>query len=109
MVHCLNPDPSGATYLEEAVATAFSQQLVFSRFGQRGLGRTSLSQDCSLALETAADIDRDVVRLGKRLRDTAGSLRRVRPETVRQLYPHTPAPIVQQQLEMFPRWEQQGY
>ena len=39
VVHCLNPGPPDSTYLEEAVATAFSRRLVFSRFGQPGLDR----------------------------------------------------------------------
>ena len=51
----------------------------------------------------AATIDRDVVELGRRLRGHAGSLRKVRPEAVRELYPQAPCSTVQQILEMFPR------
>ena len=90
VVHCLNPGPPDSTYLEEAVATAFSRRLVFSRFGQPGLDRITLTKDYILALEMAATIDRDVVELGRRLRGHAGSLRKVRPEAVRELYPQAP-------------------
>ena len=103
VVHCLNPGPPDSTYLEEAVATAFSLRLVFSRFGQPRLDRITLTKDYILALGMAATIDRDVVELGRRLRGHAGSLRKVRPEAVRELYPHAPYSTVQQILEMFPR------
>lgn len=106
-VHCLNPSLIRATYLEEAVAGAFSQSLVFGRFGQLGLERTLLTRDYNLALEMAVAIDRDVVRLGRRLRGHVGSLRKVPPEAVRELYPQAPDSTVQHILKMFP-WQSES-
>ena len=88
-VHCLNPGRD-STYLEEAVATAFSRSLVHNRFGQPRLASTKLTSEYSLALSMAASVDWDVVRLGKRLRYQVGTLRKTRPETVLGLYPRAP-------------------
>ncbi len=102
-VHCLNPGPLPSTYLEEAVATAFSQWLVSDRFGPPGLERVTLTSDYKFALEMAATIDRDIVRLGKRLRGHVGSLRTVSPKAVMDLYPQAQESTVWRILEMFPR------
>ena len=103
VVHCLNPGPPDATYLEEAVATAFSRLLVHSRFGQTGLASTELTSEYSLALAMAASVDWDIVRLGRRLRYQVGSLRKTRPETVLGLYPRAPGSTVHLMLRKFPR------
>ena len=102
-VHCLNPGSPDATYLEEAVAAAFSRWLVSSRFGQLGLEQTMLTKDYSSALQMASAIDRDVVRLGRRLRGHIGSLREVSFAAIRELYPRPPDSTVQQILKAFPR------
>ena len=102
-VHCLNPGPPNVTYLEEAVAAAFSRWLVSSRFGQLGLGKTMLTKDYIVALQMASAIDTDVVRLGSRLRGHVGSLREVSSAAIRTLYPGSPDSTVQEILEAFPR------
>ncbi len=107
-VHCLNPGPSDATYLEEGVAAAFSRLLVSSRFGQLGLEKTMLTKDYSNALKMASAIDTDIVRLGRRLRGHVGSLRDVSTAAIRELYPRSPDSTVQQILEAFPRQSDAG-
>ncbi len=107
-VHCLNPGPPDATYLEEAVAAAFSRWLVSNRFGQIGLEKTKLTEDYGKALQMASAIDVDVVRLGRRLRGHIGSLRDVSSATIRELYPRCPDSTVQQILAAFPRQGDRG-
>ena len=107
-VHCLNPGPPDATYLEEAVAATFSRWLVSSRFGQLGLEKTMLTKDYCNALQMASAIDTDVVRLGSRLRGHIGSLREVSSAVILELYPRTPDSTVQQILEAFPRQSDVG-
>lgn len=102
-VHCLNPCNHGETFLEEAVAVAFSLRVTETRFGRTGLDRCKLTQDYERALRLAATIDDDVVRLGRRLRGHVGNLRKVGLAAVKELYPHTPESIVRQILEAFPR------
>ena len=107
-VHCLNPGSPDATYLEEAVAAAFSRWLVFSRFGQVGLEQTMVTEDYSSALQMASAFDRDVVRLGRRLRGHTGSLREVYPAAIRELYPRSSGSTIQQILMGFPRQSDPG-
>ena len=107
-VHCLNPGPPNATYLEEAVAVAFSRWLVSCRFGQLGLERTTLTEDYSSALQMVSAIDTDVVRLGSRLRGHVGSLREVSFAAIRELYPKSSDSTIQQILEAFPRQSDPG-
>ena len=103
-VHCLNPCNNGTTFLEEAVAVAFSLEVVEKQFGRTGLDRCELPENYKRAVRWAAAVDDDVVRLGRRLRGHVGSLRKVEPATVKELYPHAPEAIVRQILETFPRW-----
>ncbi len=103
-VYCLNPCNNGANFLEEAVAVAFSLKVTEKQFGRPGLDRCELSENYKQARRLAAAIDDDIVRLGRRLRGHVGSLRKVEPATVKELYPHAPELIVRQILETFPRW-----
>ena len=89
--------------LEEAVAVAFSRQLVSDRFGQIGLARTKVDKDYKSALQMAATIEMDVISLGRRLRRSVSSLRAVSAEVIRELYPRIPSTTVQMILGTFPR------
>ncbi len=102
-VHCLNPCNYGETFLEEAVAVAFSLRVTENRFGRTGLDRCNLTENYERAVRLAAAIDDDIVRLGRRLRGHVGNLRKVGPAVVKELYPHAPESIVRQILEAFPR------
>lgn len=103
VVHCLNPCNNGETFLEEAVAVAFSLKMTEKKFGRAGLDRCELSENYKQAVRLAAAIDDDIVRLGQRLRGQVGNLRKVEPATIKELYPHAPERIVRQILETFPR------
>ena len=102
-VHCLNPSNHGETFLEEAVAVAFSLRMTENRFGPPGLDRCKLTEKYERAVRLAATIDDDVVGLGRRLRGHVGNLGKVSLAAVKELYPHVPEPIVRQVLEEFPR------
>ena len=104
-VHCLNPNiPSGsAKYIEEAVACAFSLEVVRRVFGQWGIDRCTVSPDYQRARALASEIDDDVIRLGQRLRGRARSLGRVNAETLENLYPDAPQSAVLDCLSQFPR------
>ena len=102
-VHCLNPSNHGETFLEEAVAVAFSLRMTEKWFGRPGLDRCKLTDKYERAVQLAATIDDDVVRLGRRLRGHVGNLREVEQAAVQELYPHVPDTIVRQVLEEFPR------
>ena len=106
-VHCLNPRNGGATFLEEAVAVAFSLRVsgVAKRQGFYGVAQnlSELPQDYRRAVELATKIDDDVVRLGRRLRERVGSLKNVGPADVKELYPQVPESIVLEILGAFPR------
>ena len=102
-VHCLNPCNYEETFLEEAVAVAFSLQVTEKRFGRTGLDRCKLTENYEQAVRWAAAIDDDVVRLGRRLRGHVGNLRKVELVAVKELYRHAPESIVRQILEAFPR------
>ena len=102
-VHCLNPSNYGDTFLEEAVAAAFSLAVTENRFGLAGLDLCRLTKNYERAVRLAAALDDDVVRLGRRLRGQFGSLRDVGPDDVKNLYPQAPESIVRQLLEAFPR------
>ena len=104
-VHCLNPCNGGASFLEEAVAVAFSLKVTEKRFGRIGLERCELSKDYKRARRLAVAIDDDVVRLGRRLRGHVGNLRKVGLAAIKELYPHAPESIARQILDRFPRQE----
>ena len=102
-VHCLNPCNYGETFLEEAVAVAFSLKVTEKRFGRTGLERCKLTENYERALRLAVTIDDDVVRLGRRLRGHVGNLRKVGLAAIKELYPHAPESIARQILDPFPR------
>ena len=70
-VHCLSPIPPavGATYLEEAVASEFSLDIVRRNFGSYGIERCVSSPDYIQARNLASKIDESIIRLGQRLRE----------------------------------------
>ncbi len=104
-VHCLNPIPptAGATYLEEAVASGFSLDIVRRNFGSNGLGRCVSSRDYIQARDLASAIDESIIRLGQRLRKRAGALECVTPEIIKEMYPQADQPVVASVLKKFPR------
>lgn len=104
-VHCLNPIvPTGpAMYIEEAVASTFSLEVVRLFFGQTAANECHLPQDYRNAIDLASQIDDDVVRLGQRLRESAGALESVTAQTIEELYPHAPQGAVLSSLRRFPK------
>ncbi len=72
-VHCLNPVRlHDSTYLEEAVAVAFSLRMVHSRYGTYGTGKCRLSDQYREAVRRAGRVDGDTLSLGKRVRVRVG-------------------------------------
>ena len=106
-VHCLNPIPpiAGATYLEEAVASEFSLDIVRRNFGSYGLDKCVSSPDYIQARDLASEIDGSIIGLGKRLRERAGSLECVTPETIKELYPQVHDSVVASVLNPNPLME----
>ena len=104
-VHCLNPSVprASAMYIEEAIACGFSLNIVLSIFGQSGVDKCAESQDYLRARALASEIDEDMLRLGRRLRESAGALRSVTVEVVEKLYPDAPHRAVVCSLAKFPR------
>ena len=104
-VHCLNPNvPSGsATYIEEAIASEFSLEIVRRFFGQYGVDKCSISPNYLHARQLASEIDNRIIRLGQRLREHAGALGRVTVEAIEELYPDAPRWALLGSLEKFPR------
>ena len=104
-VHCLNPNiPSGSgKYIEEAVASAFSLEVVRRIFGQWAVERCTVSPDYQRARELAYEIDHDVIRLGLRLRGYAGALGRATVKAFEDLYPDAPPSAALDSLRQFPR------
>ena len=104
-VHCLNPIvPSGpAMYIEEAIASKFSLEVVRRVFGQSGVDVCTISQGYRHALDLASEIDEDTITLGQRLRMHAGALERVTSEELKRLYPHAPERAILASLNRFPR------
>ena len=104
-VHCLNPIvPSGSSmYIEEAIAFEFSLEVVCRIFGQRGVDACTKSPDYRRARELASEIDKDIVRLGQRLREHTGALGRVTVEAIAELYPDAPNLALLGSLGRFPR------
>ena len=102
-VHCLNPRPGRtATYLEEAVATAFSLDVVDRTFGAEGVVQCRVPRNYRVARDLAATVDQDIIRLGKRLRERCGSLGNVTHEAFAELYPGSADSTVDFLLTRFP-------
>ena len=104
-VHCLNPNvPSGsAMNIEEAIAVEFSLEVVRRIFGQRGVDACAISPDYRYARELASEIDKDMIRLGQRLREHTGALGRVTGEVIEELYSDAPRLALLGSLGRFPR------
>lgn len=104
-VHCLNPNiPSGsAKYIEEAVASEFSLEVVHRVFGQWGVSQCTTTPNYQWARALASEIDNDVIRLGRRLRERAGALGRATVKIIEDLYPDAPQSAVLDSLRQFPR------
>ena len=104
-VHCLNPAiPSGsAMFIEEAVGTEFSLEVVRRIFGQRGVDNCTIPLKYRNARELASVIDEDMIRLGRRLRKHAGALGRVTAEAIEELYPEAPQRSILGSLKRLPR------
>ena len=95
VVHCLNPiSASEATYLEEAVAVAFSLRTIYHWYGKYGLSKCKITDvEYTKASKWAGQVDSDVVGLGKNLRKRTeyGSLSLdVTAELLAELYPNAP-------------------
>ena len=105
VIHCLNPTvPSGsAIYIEEAIASEFSLEVVLRIFGQRGVDACTISPDYRHARELASKIDNDIIRLGQRLRKHTGALGRVTVEAIEDIYPDAPRWALLGSLGRFPR------
>ena len=104
-IHCVNPifGVIQTNWLEEAVAVAFSFEMVKHLYGQDGVDRCSLTGDYERALELASEIDDDVIRLGQQLRKKAGSLYHVKAEHIMEMYPKIHQPLADNILNLFPR------
>ena len=104
-VHCLNPIPTmvDATYLEEAVASEFSLEIVRRNFGSYGINRCVSGPDYIQARNLVSEIDESIIRFGKRLRERAGALEYVTPEIIKELYPQAQQSAVESALKKFPR------
>ena len=104
-VHCLNPIiPSGsATYIEEAIASEFGLEVVRRLFDQHGVDKCTIPPDYLRARELASEIDKDIIKLGQRLREHAGALGRVTVEAIEEIYPDAPRWALRGSLEKFPR------
>ena len=104
-VHCLNPIiPSGsATYIEEAIASEFGLEVVRRLFDQHGVDKCTIPPDYLRARELASEIDKDIIKLGQRLREHAGALGRVTVEAIEEIYPDAPRWALLGSLEKFPR------
>lgn len=104
-VHCLNPIQfmENARYLEEAVATVFSLDVVRRNFGEEGYSRCGVSPQYDYARNLAYEIDTDIIRLGQRLRQRAVALEHVTPDIIKELYPDADDAAVSDVLRRFPR------
>ena len=104
-VHCLNPTvPSGpAMYIEEAVASEFSLEVVRRIFGERRVDTCIMPPVYQQARELASEIDKDMIRLGQRLREHTGALGSVAIEAIEKLYPDAPRWALLGSLRRFPR------
>ena len=104
-IHCLNPNiPSdSAKYIEEAIASEFSLEVVRRFFGQRGVAACTISSDYRRARELASEIDNDIIRLGQRSRKRTGALGRVTVEAIEELYPEAPQLAALDSLSTFPK------
>ena len=104
-IHCLDPTvPSGsAMYIEEAIASDFSLEVVRRIFGQRGVDACTIPPAYRYARELASEIDNDIIRLGQRLRKHTGALGRVTAEAIEELYPDAPRWALLGSLGRFPR------
>ena len=74
-------------YVEEAIATQFSLELIGRIFGQSGVEKCEVSPDYRYSKQLAYEIDEDIIRLGKRLREHAGALENVTVGTIAEIYP----------------------
>ncbi len=102
-VHCLNPKNGPATYLEEGIATDFSLRMVTNVFGQFGVDRCDVSADYADASKRAASINKDVLVLGRCLRQAFGPLNGLTIEQVRQTFQNASQDDIRRGLEVFPR------
>lgn len=106
-VHCLNAVRQ-ATYLEEAVATAFALHKVRIAFGQFGVDRCQVSSDYQHATDLARQVDTDIIRFGRQLRALIGygSLSKdVTASMIVKLYRDAPQPVIDALTSDFPRHE----
>ena len=105
-IHCLEARGifrHNATYLEEAVAVAFSLFVVEERFGAAIRDECDIGETYQDAVDRTSLVDPDLIALGQLLRKANGSLAEVSLETVRTLYPSVPPEFARAALEPFPR------
>lgn len=102
-VHWLNPGLGPGRYLEEAIATQNSLDVVDRIFGQDGLNKCCVPPKYVYAMRLASVIDFDLIRLGQRLRGKTSSLTLVERATILDLHPQVPGDIVDRVLLPFPR------
>ena len=104
-VHCLHAG-NYSTYLEEAVATAFALHMVRLTFEQYGIDRCKVSSSYQQAMALAHQVDTDIIRLGRQLRERIGydSLSKdVTPNVILELYPDAPHHAIDTLTSDFPR------
>lgn len=106
--HCIDDVvTSQSTWLAEAVATEFSFSLVEQHYGECALEKCKRhskhdQSNYKIAVDLASSIDSDVIELGRRIRGSVGTIKRVSAEEITRLYPGSKQVIVDEILTEFP-------